>query len=402
MRDDGRTPLKNFEDESFFGSSNAQILVSGFAWMLVLVAATHRSESPVVFGLYSLRYAALLACFVVTACMVSLAKLTWLVTLWQARAKIFVSGASLLVTISLAEVAVRAVDAYGVSYYDAVSNYMLNMEADKYRIYRHKASSQQHYGKVTVTYNEHGLRDRPILPKGKEEFRILALGDSIAFGWGVPQDQIFPVRLEQLLQSRLGRPVRVINSGVGGYNTVQELAYFKQEGITFQPDLVVLTYVENDIDETPPLRVDQNVGEQSFLGMVMRPLQKMWLYRLVQHAHDYGFNVRDDRRVLSPGGKGWDDSMIALDELASICRAHNVPLIIFYYRLTADTQNRLLNAVISHVKGFPVKDIGPWFAGRDLLALIVSKIDPHPNAEAHRFLAEHMAVDIENFLVMQY
>ena len=100
-----------------------------------------------------------------------------------------------------------------------------------------------------MTYNERGLRDRPILPKAEGEYRILALGDSMTFGWGVPQDQIFAFRLEQLLQARLQRPVRVINSGVGAYNTVQEVTYFKQEGVTFQPDLVMLTYVQNDIEE---------------------------------------------------------------------------------------------------------------------------------------------------------
>jgi len=394
--------LNELKYESLLCSKGAQTLAAGFAWMFVLLAASHRSEYPVVLGLYSWRYAGFLAAFVVAACIVSLTKPSWLGKLWQARTKILISGASLLLTILLAEMAVRAVDAYGVSYYDAVSVYMLNMEADGNRVYRHKASSEQLYGKITVTYNERGLRDRPILPKGKEEFRVLALGDSIVFGWGVPQDQIFPVRLEQLLERRMGRPVRVINSGVGGYNTVQEVAYFKEEGITFQPDLVLLTYVENDIDETPDHLITDHRGEQSFLQMVMRPVEKLWLYRLVQHAHGYGFNVRDDHRPQALSSrKGWDDSLSALDELVSMCRARNVPLMIFYYRLNVDADNPLLADVIAHAKGFPVKDVGPWFAGQDILTLIVSKIDPHPNAEAHRFLAEHMAIDIENFLVAQ-
>lgn len=35
---------------------------------------------------------------------------------------------------------------------------------------------------VLVTYNERGLRDRPILPKAAGEYRILALGDSVTLG----------------------------------------------------------------------------------------------------------------------------------------------------------------------------------------------------------------------------
>jgi hypothetical protein len=72
----------------------------------------------------------------------------------------------------------------------------------------------------------------------------------------VAQDQIFTSRLEQLLQGRLQRPVRVINSGVGRYNTVQEVTYFEREGITFQPDLP-RNYVEIG-RETLVLSIDKS------------------------------------------------------------------------------------------------------------------------------------------------
>lgn len=391
--------LNEVRRESLLCSRTGQIIIAGFAWLLVFLAATHRSQSPVVFGLYSRRYAVLLAVFLLVACTLSVVKPTWLVKLWRVRAKIAINGALLLLMISLAEFAVRAVDAYGVSYYDAVSDYMVNMEADTHRVYRHKASSEQRYAKVVVTYNEKGLRDRPILPKAKGELRILALGDSIVFGWGVAQDQIFPVKLEALLQSRLGRSVRVINSGVGGYNTVQELAYFKEEGIILQPDLVLLTYVENDIDETPSYLMRGEHG-QSIFAIASRALQKLWLYRLVQHAHDYGFTARDDYRpTRSQRSSGWQASMSAIDELVSICRVHNVPLIIYYYRLKTDSDNTLLQDVVSHAKGVSVRDVSPWFAGHDISALTISKIDPHPNAQAHELMAEHIALDVQNYLV---
>ncbi len=99
------------------------------------------------------------------------------------------------------------------------------------------------------------------------------------------------------------------------------------------------------------------------------------------------------------GRKGWNDSMSALDELVAVCRAQDIPLMIFYYRFKSDTENPLLQYVVSHAKGAPVKDVGLWFAGYDVSTLIISKIDPHPNAEAHRVMAELMTVDIQNFLI---
>lgn len=143
---------------------------------------------------------------------------------------------------------IRIFDHLGISYYVVSGGYVRDKMADDDLIFRHKPSWEKRYGGVLYTHYERGLRDRPILPKAKDEYRILALGDSVTLGAGVEQHQIFTSRLEHLLSGRLQRSVRVINSGVGGYNTVQEVTYFKKEGIALQPDLVLLTYIGNDIE----------------------------------------------------------------------------------------------------------------------------------------------------------
>jgi hypothetical protein len=166
----------------------------------------------------------------------------------QVRAGIIVSGVSLLVSIGGVELVLRLLDPFGISYYELAGDYVRNKLPDAQLVFWHNPSWEKRYGDVLVTYKEQGLRDRPILPKAEGEYRILALGDSVTLGWGVQQDQIFTSRLDRLLPGRLQRPVRVINSGVCGYNTVQEVTYFNREGITLQPDLVMLTYVQNDIE----------------------------------------------------------------------------------------------------------------------------------------------------------
>lgn len=153
--------------------------------------------------------------------------------------------------------------------------------------------------------------------------------------------------------------------------------------------------------ETPShLISDVDAHTQSFPGLVVRTLQKLWLYRLVDHVLRYGFHVReDDRPMPLSGRKGWNDSMSAINELVSRCKAHSMPLMIFFYRHKVDTENQLPHDVVSHAKDIPVKDVGQWFAENVISTLIISKVDPHPNAEAHRMMAEHMAVDIQNFLL---
>jgi lysophospholipase L1-like esterase len=75
-------------------------------------------------------------------------------------------------------------------------------------------------------------------------FRIVLLGDSVGFGWGVDDHQTFGALLEELLPG-----VEVINLSVSGYGTDQELLRLKSEGVAFQPDLVILQVSDNDFKE---------------------------------------------------------------------------------------------------------------------------------------------------------
>jgi lysophospholipase L1-like esterase len=104
---------------------------------------------------------------------------------------------------------------------------------------------------VDVAISSQGLRDRefpPAPPPGRT--RILMLGDSLAFGWGVPQDKTSSKLLEQRLLEA-GHDAEVINTGVGNYNTEMEVAYFLERGAKFNPHYVVLNYFINDAEPTP-------------------------------------------------------------------------------------------------------------------------------------------------------
>jgi lysophospholipase L1-like esterase len=381
-----------------------KICVAVLAWLGVLLAAIYRSSHPVVLGRYSWSYACLLGLLIGVAATLSLAKSAWFLKLYQARAGIVISVASFLLAICGVELGIRAVDPFGISYYTLAGEYVRDKLADEHLVFRHKPSWEKRYGDVLVTYNERGLRDRPILPKAEGEYRILALGDSVTFGWGVPQHQIFSFRLEQLLQNRLQRPVRVINSGVGGYNTVQEVTYFKQEGITFQPDLVMLTYVQNDIEENKgPFDpwTEGSLRGKSLPDMVITILGKLWFYRLVHHTYHYALSEQLKGQSSNPlqGREGWNHSMSALGELVTMCENHKIPLIVFFRRSRPGENNPLFEDVVRHVQGVPVKDMGPWFERLDESLLVNSKIDGHSNAEGHRVMAEHMADEIMSYVV---
>jgi lysophospholipase L1-like esterase len=98
--------------------------------------------------------------------------------------------------------------------------------------------------RTVVRINENGLRDRGHSYERQNDVeRILVLGDSFAWGYGVEESERFSQQLEKSLD------VEVINAGVSGYSTDQELLWYRNEGIKYETDLVVLVLAGNDVGD---------------------------------------------------------------------------------------------------------------------------------------------------------
>jgi hypothetical protein len=100
-----------------------------------------------------------------------------------------------------------------------------------------------------VTINSLGLRgpERPY-ERPADVRRILVLGDSFTEAAQVSQDEGVVSRLEAALHRRNGERYEVLNAGVGGWGTGQQLVYLREEGHQYSPDLMlVLLYIGNDI-----------------------------------------------------------------------------------------------------------------------------------------------------------
>jgi lysophospholipase L1-like esterase len=98
--------------------------------------------------------------------------------------------------------------------------------------------------------NSLGLRNRELEPKKPGTRRILFLGDSLIWSGETSSGELYTAVLEHRLNSRSGGrnvPVEVINAGVPGYTTYQELEFLKIYGLDMKPDLVVLGFVFNDV-----------------------------------------------------------------------------------------------------------------------------------------------------------
>jgi hypothetical protein len=107
-------------------------------------------------------------------------------------------------------------------------------------------------GEAYVKINSEGLRDREhSKEKAPRSFRIAVLGDSYAEALQVPEENTFWAVLErelQTCQALNGRVVEVINFGVAGYGTAQELLTLRHRVWDYSPDVVLLAFLSgNDL-----------------------------------------------------------------------------------------------------------------------------------------------------------
>ncbi len=102
------------------------------------------------------------------------------------------------------------------------------------------------YGQPLTT-NSKNLRDKEYSFEKKPGInRILVLGDSFAWGYGVGDKDIFTETLENTFKQKK-QPWEVINTGVSGWGTDQQYLFFQSEGFQYEPDIVVVAfYLGND------------------------------------------------------------------------------------------------------------------------------------------------------------
>jgi hypothetical protein len=101
---------------------------------------------------------------------------------------------------------------------------------------------------IEIRQNSEGFRDdERTVARAEGVPRVLCVGDSYTWGWGVPREAIYTDVLERLMPG-----TEFVNAGVPGYNTVQCLVYTEERGFAYEPDVVVYQAAENDVDGNIP------------------------------------------------------------------------------------------------------------------------------------------------------
>ena len=114
-------------------------------------------------------------------------------------------------------------------------------------------------------HNALGFRGDPVkTDKDENTYRIVALGGSTTYCTGVKDYRhTYPKLLGEYLQDKGFEQVEVINAGVNGYASYQNLMNLQFRVLPLQPDLVIIYQGLNDVDARFVYPHDEYLGDNS-------------------------------------------------------------------------------------------------------------------------------------------
>ena len=141
-------------------------------------------------------------------------------------------------------------------------------------------------GRWRFITNRQGFRDTKDYEYKKlpSEFRVIVLGDSHMQGFEVRQQHTLSAVLERILKKK-GMAAQVLNTGISGFSTAEQLAFIESEGIRYQPDAIVLGLFGNDFDDNIKSGLYQIVDGE---------------LKIVKTSHIPGVNLLDIHNAIPP------------------------------------------------------------------------------------------------------
>ena len=275
-----------------------------------------------------------------------------------------------------------------------------------------------------LTLNSRGFRGPEIGYSRKPGvLRILFLGDSIAFGTGVRNEEVVTARVKDLLALR-GIRAEVINTAVPSYNLSQEVAFLRHEGIRYQPDWVVVGMCWNDINDKTCVKVSADGWLISRGASEKTGLQRYFDSELVYELRNImkksrlAFAVTQGTRALHASifpdehsrfrtgvlegvetpriVEGWRHIEEAMRELRTISEGHGARPLLVTFPVPIALERSFPHSSypdkalsIAEKAGIPSIDLEPLFRsryrGHD--SLFIPYDGDHPNASGHDIAA---------------
>ena len=278
----------------------------------------------------------------------------------------------------------------------------------------------------TIRINSQGLRDREFSyekPEGVK--RVLGIGDSFTFGYGVHVDDCYLKQLERDL-NRNGNEWEVINAGVTGYSMWQYLAYFEHYGYRYEPDLVTIGVYLDDFYGDPSAEENAYSGPRhhslksirlvNFSRNCLELLQFRYRYllgsrwlRSIEDRREYILN-NEYHRLLS--GKAdhevYKKFESRLQEFNSIAKQHGARVLLIFIPDVVQINHPELQGVNDLLKEICLRsyvsylDMTHHFERfEDIKKLYLLPYDAHTSPAGHQIIATEMGKKIKELMSHQ-
>jgi lysophospholipase L1-like esterase len=247
-----------------------------------------------------------------------------------------------------------------------------------------------------VRTNSFGMRDdEPIAEKADDLTRIVVIGDSYTFGFGVAGENTYVNVLERMLNESAegGRRFETLNLGVGGYSTRDEAIVLEHKVARFQPDLVLVGYVLND-PEIDPIQSLHAAFAQTSWWQHSSALRRVSKARFDADLESLGGG--EYYRYLHAHEEKWASVVLGFADMGSFARSADLPVVVVIFPVIpngrwreypyADLHQKV--AAAADAAGLPVIDLLPGLRRYEPSQIRRGQRDAHPNRPGHRVIAE--------------
>ncbi len=258
-----------------------------------------------------------------------------------------------------------------------------------------------------------GSRDYALV-KPPGTFRIVGLGDSVMFGWGVGEAETYMQIVERRLNEHPpavpaalpGRRFEVLDFGVPGYNTAMEVATYEHRAAAYAPDLVLVHFIGNDFDLPHFMKLPKSRRSPLhwYLAELLRarfgparPEDEVDPDLLGHDRSDLPAEERAEVRGQYQNMVGEDNFRRSLGRLAALTRPRGIPVVVM--ALGGEGGRGKIARETAEANGFRFLDASPHFydylvahglEGERQNWVKVFRIphDGHPNALGHQLYAD--------------
>jgi lysophospholipase L1-like esterase len=256
---------------------------------------------------------------------------------------------------------------------------------------------------MQVRTNSLGMRGGEPAPEDPSLFRIVVLGDSFTFGFGVAEEESYPVVLERILNGSPAarqRRYEVLNLGVVGYNTRDEARVLERRALPLDPRAVIIGYVLNDPETDPRQSLhkyfDPPAWWRHFHVLRLLHLGRNWVEVWRTGGGDY------IRYLHASEGEKWRSVVTAFRKIREATRDRGTRVVVAIFPIVpregwAGYPYRDLHVRVSEAarsEGFEVVDLLPVFARYPPRALRLSPEDDHPSRLGHELTARALSEEI--------